>query len=419
MAGVNYNLVVPAGTTTIYGGVGTPPIPPSGSIIQRYDSTSQWLGQGSVAKFICGPGDPEGFLFLGTKQGDGTRSGGAQQTIIDNYIARGSNALYIMAVRDPGDGAADQTPWPSDTPANGLDTDIMAQWEGWFDQLEAANIYVFFFLWDDHGAATPVFGNGDTSPAGEQTFITDLVNEFKHHKNIIWLIGEEYEEGFTAARAQAQADVIEAADSTLLIGNGQLSSNQVFDHQNSTNLRFFSLQDNVSVTPAQFNTSMNTARTDAEANDYIVGFNEGINHGSGASARQIDWALFMGGAATVMRYPETAETATVSDMNDMQRLVDFAEATTFYTMSPDNSLINTGTEYVLANPGNDYIAYAINLTTDMGITGMTAGTYDLLWQSCDTSYQETQVGVTVTAGTNTFTKPAAVSVECAVWLQRQ
>ncbi|KKL04296.1 hypothetical protein LCGC14_2617490, partial [marine sediment metagenome] len=66
----------------------------------------RWLfrrGPGGRLKglFICGPGDPEDFLYRGTRRPDGTRDGD-QMKLIAKLKPTGANCIYIQAVRSHG-----------------------------------------------------------------------------------------------------------------------------------------------------------------------------------------------------------------------------------------------------------------------------------------------------------------------------
>lgn len=401
--------------------------------VQQYPGNPQWFMYNGAPRFILGPGEPEAFLYDGTLQPDGTRAGGAQSTIISNITANNGKAIYFIFDRDPGD-APDNThnPWTDNNPANGLDPERMTQWDGWFDSLEAAGIISFVFFFDDHDSQNPRFGTGDTCPAGEITYFNDMIARHGHRKNFIWMTGEESDEGFSAARVSAQGAAIRAAAIAngypdLVIGSHQRDGTTFF-HASDANVRVYGIQRN-NRTPAQMNADMNAIRADAEANGFIGAM---IERGdspapTGNEARQIDWACFMGGMGAVLRYehfpadmvstPPTESAA--ADQSDMKNAEAWINTTTFYTMSPDNSLAANGTDYVLANPGEDYILYAVGLSGDMGCQSMTAGDYDAYWYGCDTYEQVTVSGITVSSGTNTFTKPAGITTnECAVFLKR-
>ena len=60
-------------------------------------------GDGKLDPFyLGGAGGPEDFFYRGTRNADGTRSGGDQQTIINALGASGVNGIYVEAVRSHG-----------------------------------------------------------------------------------------------------------------------------------------------------------------------------------------------------------------------------------------------------------------------------------------------------------------------------
>ncbi len=78
---------------------------------------------------------------------------------------------------------------------------------------------------------------------------------------------------------------------------------------------------------------------------------------------------------------------------DCGRLAAFMESTDFDTMAPRDDLAFAGTQYVLANPGQSYIAHAANLAGQIGLRGMTAGTHTLRWLDIPTGTEVIQTNV--------------------------
>ena len=74
-------------------------------------------------------------------------------------------------------------------------------------------------------------------------------------------------------------------------------------------------------------------------------------------------------------------------------------------MMPRDDLRFGGTTYVLAKPGESYIAYAPALAGSLGLKGMTAGTYDLRWLDAATGTMVSQTGVIVGQGEETWSSP--------------
>ncbi len=367
--------------------------------------------------WFSGLGDPEGFLYLGSKNSNGTRSGGAQQDIIDALIDNGSNVLYIQACRKPGDGTEGETPWYNNDPDDGVNMAILNQWHGWFRQLRDAGIIVLFFLWDDISSPqnNPYISNSDTCSAAEILYYTLLVNQFQIYDNVIWMFGEETEKEYTVARVNDATAYMQSAGPDIHIGTHQING-YTFGWSASSTVKHFGVQLN-NYTLSEVYGHLASIWPSAVANGYCYSMLEIGDPPAprGAAARKLDWVALMAGCCGAARL-EMDQTMT-TEMSDCQRQKDFCAQTLWYEMVPDNTKLSAGGDYMLT--GNDhYIVWTENLTGDIEITSMVAGTYDLLWQSCDVDYQETDSAVVVTAGTNTFSKPAGVSAECALYIER-
>ncbi len=87
-------------------------------------------------------------------------------------------------------------------------------------------------------------------------------------------------------------------------------------------------------------------------------------------------------------------------------------------MTPRDDLRFGGTQYVLAKPGDSYIAYASALAGDIGLEERTAGSYDVQWLDCATGESVVQTGVSVGAGDQSWTRPAGIGNELAVYITR-
>ena len=160
---------------------------------------------------MAGPGDPEDFLYRGSRNVDGTRSGD-QLALINKLKPTGANSVYLQAVRAGGDGPADHNPFINSNPNLGLNQDILNQWDNWFTEMDNHGIVTYFFFYDDDNAGLNYFGRGDAVPANEQAFIRGIVDKFEHHKNLIWVVKEEYSEAYSTARVSNIAAAIRAAD---------------------------------------------------------------------------------------------------------------------------------------------------------------------------------------------------------------
>jgi CubicO group peptidase (beta-lactamase class C family) len=364
--------------------------------------------------FMCGPGDPEGFLYRGTRNSDGTRNGD-QMALIDKLKETGANSIYLMAVRSHGgDGDSSQNPFIDSNPTNGLDHDILDQWEMWFTEMDAHGIVIFFIFYDD---SARIWNTGSSVGGAERVFIQTLVNRFEHHKHLIWVVAEEYQESYSAARvANIAAEIHAADDHNHIVAVHKLNGLAFSEFANDPSIEQFAIQYNVS-TASALHAGMVAAWTDA-AGRYNLNMAEASGHGTGTAARKKNWAVAMGGAY-VMVLGWSIDTTPIRDLEDCGRLRSFMEWTNVNEMAPHDDLKHGGTEYVLAQPGDSYIAYASNLFGDIGLKGMTAGTYDFTWYDITNDIMVVQTNVSLAAGDLTWSKPAGIGDELAVYIVRQ
>lgn len=413
-------------------------------------SNPEWLEKADGTARICfGPGDPEHFFFLGTHQADGTWTGGDQQNIIDQIAAQGGNCIYIMAVKgcdsgagcslNAGDGAHDGSrtyanPWTDGDPANGLDTEMMAQWEGWLDSFEANGITVYFFIWDDSQSGTWTH-TGDSVPAGEQTFLEALVDEFDHHLNLVWVIAEEYNETWSATRVVNQASIVRAADDqNSPIGVHQIATSSFnASFRDDSNIDIFMIQCDepssgptcdATTTPDEVHESVKES-WDESAGRYALNMSEiadGVGIGS-PRPRQLLWASFMSGASWMSYGWFAADVdpyGTIPDarLNEQRWAHDFVQLRQLQGLAPDDTRANSDTDYVLEDDTNlVYMLYADSGVGNLGLTSMTAGDYDLYWLDTADGDTVTESNQALGAGTNTFSRPGTIGAECALWIE--
>lgn len=365
--------------------------------------------------FVCGPGDPEGFLYRGTRNADGTRTGD-QMDLINKLASTGANSIYFQVVRSHGgDGSADHNPFIDSDEQLGLDDDILDQWETWFTAMDNAGIVQFFFIYDDSAC---IWGcsNEDDVPAEEEAFLTALVDRFEHHRLVVWVVAEEYQERFTAARVSNIAAVMRAADDCEHPIAVHKLSGLVFDEfATDPNIDQFAIQYNQS-DPDTLHGGMVQAFADA-AGRYSLNMSESAGHGTGATARLKNWAVALGGAYVMVLGWDIA-TTDASDLHDCGRLVDFMESTRFDTMEPRDDLAFGATQYVLANPADTFILYASARSGDMGVRAIDPGTYDLTWLDAATGVTVNQDGVSVGGGDVTWPTPGGIGSETAVYVRR-
>jgi hypothetical protein len=371
--------------------------------------------------YMCGPGDPEGFLYRGTRNADGTRSGD-QMALIDKLAGTGANSIYLMAIRSHGgDGDASQNPYVDSDVSKSLDKAILNQWETWFTAMDNNGIVIFFFLYDDDakpfGKELP--SGGQLKPE-EAAFIDAMVARFKHHRHLIWCVAEEYAEGLSKAHAAKIVERINQQDDRRHPVSIHQNNGTSFDFNGNSSFNQFAVQWNVD-TAAELHAGTLAAwnNVGGRVNVNMAEFADSrYGHkpfsGTGEALRKKTWAIAMGGGYSMILGMDIASTP-VGDLEDCGRLVRFMEATRFNETSPHDELARGNTRYVLARPGSVYIAYA----DSAGSVGLSvkAGRYKMRW------YDPVK-GIWTDSGTRSFqdgdaalSRPEGVGSEAAVCLE--
>ena len=387
--------------------------PLDGQIIVDPNNPAWLKYNGGGPFFMCGPGDPEGLLYRGSRNPDGTRNGD-QMELIGKLKGTGANCIYLMAVRSHGgDGDHTQNPFVASDPAKGLDKDILDQWDTWFTEMDNNGIVIFFIFYDD---SSLIWDTGDSVGLEEKAFIETLINRFEHHKELIWCVAEEYQERYSSARIRNIAAVIRSADDyEHVIAVHKLSGLSFSEFADDPNIDQFAIQYNES-TAADLHSGMVNAWNNA-AGRYNLNMAEAGNYGMGETARKKNWAIAMGGAY-VMILGMRIENTVLEDLEDCGVLVRFFESTNFYEMAPHDELKYGGTEFVLALPCDSYIAYASSLSGGIGLRNMTKGNYDFKWYDVTNGNTITQTNVSVAGGDQIWQKPSGVGSELAVYIKR-
>jgi hypothetical protein len=373
-----------------------------------------WLAyEGGASFFLCGPGDPEDFLYRGTRAADGTRDGD-QMALISKLAPTGANSLYLAAVRSHGGpGDPDHNPFVDSDPALGLDQDILDQWEAWFTAADQQGITVFFLFYEN---GTIVWPTGDTVEAEEQAFVESLVDAFEHHDRLIWMVGEDQSTGggHSDAREAALAAVIHAADDR----HHPIATNRVgstdFPFPDDPNVDIFGYQRNTS-TAADIHTEI--VGLNATANGrYNVTMSGAGTLGTGAEARRKIWAVALAGSNVMGQLVNIVDTP-LSDLEDCGRLREFMESLDLTGLDPHDELAWGATGYVLAEPGTRYVAYGSSIVDEMGLSSLPARTWELSWFDSVSGEWRHETAITTGGGDATFTKPTAFGDEVALYLR--
>jgi hypothetical protein len=96
----------------------------------------------------------------------------------------------------------------------------------------------------------------------------------------------------------------------------------------------------------------------------------------------------------------------------------FMQQTDFFRMHSQDELAHGSTRWVLARPGESYIAYTYDYRGPMGLKNVPGGAYDLLWFDPTNGNQVVEKSVTVSGGNPTWSKPAAFGAEVALYVKR-
>ncbi|GJQ57877.1 MAG: hypothetical protein SCALA701_06780 [Candidatus Scalindua sp.] len=368
---------------------------------------------------MCGPGDPEGFLYRGTINPDGTRNGD-QMMLINKLKSTGANSIYLMAVRSHGgDGDPSQNPFIDHDPHKGINMKVLDQWEQWFTEMDNSGIVIFFFFYDD-GARIWKRRFWDFADCilkdAEKEFTAKIVNRFKHHKNLIWVVAEEYQEAFSVTHVSRIAEEISKEDDhNHVIAVHKNHGLDFSEFANNKHIDQFAIQYNVK-SDTQLHDGIVTAWNKA-AGRYNLNMSECSNYGFGQRARKKNWAIALGGAYVMCLGWDIANTP-IDTLEDAGRLVQFMQGTDFNKMAPHDEIAFGGTEYVLADPGVSYIAYTSNLSGNIGLKNMRNGLFGFKWFDVTNGNTVFQNNVRVDSGNQTWTKPVNIGNELAVYIYR-
>ncbi|MCB9782597.1 MAG: DUF4038 domain-containing protein [Candidatus Omnitrophica bacterium] len=403
--------------------------PRLGQII-RDPNHLQWLmHKGGHHVFICGPGDPEGFLYLGQRKGDGTRDGN-QIELIEKLIEHGGNCIYLQTLRGfdangdgkkdgGGDGEADENPFIDGDPREGIDPRILNQWEEWFTRMDDAGILIYLFIHDDSVRKPWSYQPGAVDP-DEKAYVETIVNRFKHHLNLIWVVGEEHDDADYVN--DIAAIIAEADEFDHLIGNHHNSSIPFKTWREGGFLNHHAMQFTAS-TDEVHAVAIEARRLGEESGRNGNGFMTIYSESTGSQGndvndtRHYNWNIAMAGVMP-MRLGMDIENTPTQALEQCRILQKFFERTDFYAMANHDELALAGSRFVLANPGRSYIVYSDDPNNPIGLKDPPSGLYDLLWVDCVSGTMTEQNEVLISGGNATWERPETIGKECAVWVRR-
>ncbi len=400
----------------------------------------KYNGGGPV--FLSGPDNPEDFLFRGTLNADGTRSGGGQEEMIDRMARAGVNAFHCQMTRmkrcnfkDEGDDT--HTPFVNHDPSQGLDEDVLNQWDRWLGRFEEKGIIVHLEFYNDATDVEMMGWKLDSEgnlPRDEKRWIEGIVKKFKHHKNILWGIEESCNKlpasrtphfkkiGELIARTDnynhpiVQSFVVPNDPEGDFPADGVTSDDYVGDPHIRV-VTWLHIVPHENDFERQHQEYLSYYKRDASK--FVVMKNETYHHPRrGRQSRIYMWSCALTGMHTLEAYHHADRASDENMLRDDGRISTFMEQTGFYKMKPRDDLAAGSTKWVMANPGESYIAYTYDYTGPMGVKGMTAGSYNLKWFDTTDGDMVIQAGVSVPSGDVTWTKPSSMSEELALYIRR-
>ena len=409
-----------------------------GQIIVAGSNPGYLKYNGGGPAFLCGPDNPEDFLYRGTLNPDGTRSGGQQEQMIERLAEAGVNAFHCQMFRMQrcnykNEGDDTHCPFIGHDPSQGLNENVLEQWDGWLDLFEQHEINVHLEFYND---ATDVERMGWTLdadgnlPEDERRWIAGVVNRFKHHKNILWGVEESCNKlsrertahfkkiGQLIARTDkhhhpiVQSFVVPNDPEGDFPEDGLTSDEYLGDPHVRvvTWLHFVPHGDDIEKQHAEY-----LSYYHRDAADFVVMKNETYHHPkTGPRSRKYMWACAMTGMHCLEAYHHADDTPD-EILREDGYINRFLERTPIHTMRPHDELASGSTKWVLANPGRSYVAYTYDYAGPMGVTGLAAGTYQVTW--LDTvNGRERRQQVNVEESEATLSKPAGFGQELAVFL---
>ena len=399
----------------------------------------KYNGGGPV--FLCGPDNPEEFLFRGTLNADGTRSAGGQEEMIDRMARAGVNAFHCQMTRmkkcnTKGEGDDTHTPFVNHDPSRGLNQDVLNQWDRWLDLFEQKGIVVHLEFYNDATDVEMMGWKLDSQgnlPPDEQRWIEGIVKKFKHHKNILWGIEESCNK-LPASRTphfKKIGELIARTDNhnhpivqSFVVPNdpegdfpeGGITSDAYIGDPHIRVVTWLHVAPHKDDFERQHQEYLRFYQRDASR--FVVMKNETYHHPrQAAQSRKYMWSCAMTGMHALEAYHHAERASDEKILADDGRINTFMEQTDFYRMKPRDDLAAGSTKWVLANPGHSYIAYTYNYSDPMGVKGMTAGTYDFVWFDTVDGDTVRQTGVSISSGDATWTKPASIGNEVTLYIK--
>lgn len=388
----------------------------------------RWLRWSDGAPFfLCGPGDPENFLFRGELQPDGTRKGD-QSELMKKVAASGANCLYWVGMRSHGgDGDETENMFVEGNPQKGLNEAVLQQWEGWLAEAESLGLVVFFFFYDDEvnveigkqSLNWMLDTEGNLHPQ-EAAMVDAIVERFTKFGNIVWGTmevadkrGERFNPHLKAFSKHLRRSDPNPHPIAMSIG---FRGDDFSYFANDPHVDIFNIMKLENLSAEEIH-QRGLGYYSAARDRYVCNFAETHGYGKGPKARRKNWATAMSGCY-VMVHGHHIDNNSEQDLIDCGRVAEFFERTNFYHMEPQNRLARGETKYVLADAGRSYLLYAGQSSPEGTLRLLEApeGHYELLWLDCITGQDISETReVKVSEGKAlSFKKPAGLGPEVAL-----
>ena len=403
---------------------------------------------GGGPAYLCGTGNPETFLFLGKLNADGTRSGERQEQLIKTMAESGMNGFFCLMsrmrrVNMKGEGDDQHSPFVDFDPTKPLNEKVLDQWDGWISRMEEAGVVVQLGFFDDSNDVESIGWkldqDGELHPH-EKRYVEMLVKRFKHHRNIIWVL-QESSNKLPRSRLphfRKRSELIARVDNhnhPILqsftapdtyeddVHPDRVTSRDYRDDPNIDLVTWLHVLPHGDDYEAQYQAYLKFAGMDRDRFIVMKSGTEDVMSVPGERIRRTEvpsrrytWAAAMTGMHSLEEGHNVMAFAHL--LPDDGRVVKFMEQTDFHAMQPRNALAAGSTKWVLANPGKSYIAYTYDYSARMGLSDLPTGIYDLLWFDPQTGVQVSQKGVKAKGGESTWSKPATMGNEVALYVKR-
>jgi hypothetical protein len=395
----------------------------------------KYNGGGPV--FLCGPDNPEDFLFRGKLNADGTRSGSEQEVMIERMAKAGVNGFHCQMFRmrrcnfkDEGDDT--HCPFVDHDPSKPLDEDVLDQWDGWLTLLEKRGINVHLEFYNDATDVEMMGWKLDTEgnlPADEARWIAGIVKRFKHHKNVLWGI-EESVNKLPAERTphfKKIAELIARTDNhnhpivqSFVVPNDPdgdfpedgITSDAYIGDPNVRVVTWLHIVPHGDDLEKQHAEYLHYMKRDAAK--FVVMKNETFHHPKkGSRSRRYMWSCAMTGMQCLEAYHH-ADDSPDAILREDGYINRFLERTDIHTMKPHDELAAGSTRWVLANPGKSYVAYTYDYRDRMGVKRLPPGSYELLWLDTVDGTEVTQTVRVSSTRDATWEKPDSIGDEIAL-----